>query len=411
MWNLYSVKYSKNHKKINFCGIKLNRRLNYNKEFKRLKNLPVQENKVIFSNFCDKNFGCNPKYIALELLKQNVNYDLVWLVNPNLTDEELDIPSGIRVVKNEYPNVIEELATAKIWISNVRLIKYFKKGLEKRNGQFYIQTWHGSLGIKKIDGDANPKFWERSTWNGFEEIDSKSVDYLISNSSFENSVYKSAFWNRGEIKELGHPRNDIFFYDSGDIRKHVYSRLGIDPSKKIVLYVPSYRDNDRLYCYFMDYERIVQACREKWGGEWVMCIRLHPRAAKYADKILMPSDNIIDCSKYPDIQELLVSADCAITDYSSCIFDYLLSGKPAFIYARDLAEFDEERGFYYPFSETPMSVAQTDNELAENIKSFDCISYKHKVNEFLKGKGCIDDGQASKRVAELIKYIVFNQAQ
>lgn len=401
--NLYDVKYSKNHKIYNICGIKLSKRFEYDKEFDKFKNLPVKNNKIVFSNFCGKYFGCNPKYIALELLKTEQDYDLVWLANNDILDEDLDVPSGIRIVRNNYPEAIQELASAKIWISNVRLIKYFKQGLQKKDEQIYIQTWHGSLGIKKIDGDANSKFWERSNWDGYEEIDSKAVDYLISNSKFEDDVYKSAFWNRGSIKRLGHPRNDIFFTNNELVKKKVYSKLGIAPSKKIVLYVPSYRDNDRLYCYFMDYERVVQACNEKFGGDWIMCVRLHPRAAKYSEKILMPSENVIDCSYYPDIQELLVSAECAITDYSSCIFDYLLTMQPAFIYARDLEEFDEERGFYYPFSSTPFTVARTNEELINNIHNFEWDKYKQNVKTFLESKGCIDDGNASKRVVELIQ--------
>lgn len=400
---LFNVEYSKKHKIYNICGIKLSRRFEYNKEFERFKNLPVQNNKIVFSNFCGKSFGCNPKYIALELLKSKKDYDLVWLAENNILEEDLDLPEGVRIVRNTYPEAIQELATAKIWVSNVRLIKYFKQGLQKKDEQVYIQTWHGSLGIKKIDGDANQKFWERSTWDGFEEVDSKAVDYLISNSDFENKVYKSAFWDRGEIRQLGHPRNDIFFTDNDPVKKKVYDRLGIDHSKKIILYVPSYRDNDRLYCYFMDYEKVVQACNEKFGGDWIMCVRLHPRAAKYSEKILMPSKNVIDCSSYPDIQELLVSAECAITDYSSCIFDYLLTYNPAFIYARDLDEFDEERGFYYPFSTTPLSVARNNDELVANIFAFDVDSYRQKVKNFIESKGCIDDGNSSKRVVELIK--------
>ena len=117
----------------------------------------------------------------------------------------------------------------------------------------------------------------------------------------------------------------------------------------------------------------------------------------------MPSKNVIDCSSYPDIQELLVSAECAITDYSSCIFDYLLTYNPAFIYARDLDEFDEERGFYYPFSTTPLSVARNNDELVANIFAFDVDSYRQKVKNFIESKGCIDDGNSSKRVVELIK--------
>ncbi len=402
----YSVKYEKNKRTRYFLGIKLTNKINYQYEFLKFKFLPVQKNKIVFSNFCGNNFGCNPKYVALECLKRKLDYDLVWLVNSNLADDELDIPKGVRVVRNDFPLAIKELATAKIWVSNVRLIKYFKKGLEKKKDQVYIQTWHGSLGIKKIDGDANPKFWERSTWDGYEKIDSQSVDYLISNSEFENEVYKSAFWGLGEIKEMGHPRNDIFFKDTTSVKADVYKELGIPSDKKILLYVPSYRDDGRLYCYFMNYEKVLEACKKRFGGDWVMCIRLHPRMAKFATKILKPSEKIIDCSYYPDVQDLLVAADIAITDYSSCIFDYLLSSKPAFIYAVDIDEFDEERGFYYPFSSTPMSVAKNDDELCDNILNFDMAKFEKENKEFLQGKGCIEDGHAAERVVDFIQEII-----
>lgn len=404
--NFYSVKYEKNNKVSRILGIKFSNKINYKNEFLKFKFLPIQKNKIVFSNFCGNNFGCNPKYIALECLKRKLNYDLVWVVNSDIPEEELDIPDGVRVVRNDFPFAIKELATAKIWVSNVRLIKYFRRGLEKKDGQIYIQTWHGSLGIKKIDGDANPKFWERSTWDGYEEVDSKSVDYLISNSKFENEVYKSAFWGLGEIKEMGHPRNDIFFKDTTSEKADVYKKLGIPSDKKILLYVPSYRDDGRLYCYFMNYEKVLDACKKRFGGDWVMCIRLHPRMAEFSDKILKSSENIIDCSNYPDIQELLVSADVAITDYSSCIFDYLLSSKPAFIYAVDIDEFDEERGFYYPFSSTPLSVAKNDDELCENILNFDMDKFKNKNVEFLKDKGCIEDGHAAERVVDFIQELM-----
>ena len=93
---------------------------------------------------------------------------------------------------------------------------------------------------------------------------------------------------------------------------------------------------------------------------------------------------IKDVSKYSDIQELMLITDVGITDYSSWIFDFLLTGKPAFIYADDIYLYEDERGFYYPLSTTPFPIAQTSDELQRNIIKFDLQKYENKANELLQ---------------------------
>ena len=334
---------------------------------------------------------------------------MVWLLNNNIEKADSGVPKGIKVVKSVSSSAIRELATSRLWISNVRLIKFLKGGLEKREGQKYIQTWHGSLGIKKIDGDANPTFWQRSTWHGFEEVDSKAVDYLTSNSEFENNVFKSAFWNRGEIVKVGHPRNDIFYFPEEKlqtIKEKVFSRYEINKDKKVLLYVPSYRDDYSMWAYNIEYKELVKTLKEKFGGDWVIMVRFHPRVKAVAAKFLPDKDYIVNATDYPDIQEVLAAADIAVTDYSSCIFDFMLSRKPGFIYAPDAEDFDEERGFYYPLTSTPFPVSDNNEQLRKNISEFDYESYKQKVEDFLKEKGCIEDGQASARVVDMIEEIM-----
>ena len=104
-----------------------------------------------------------------------------------------------------------------------------------------------------------------------------------------------------------------------------------------------------------------------------------------------------------DMQELLAAADCLITDYSSCAFDFMLTRRPVFLYTPDIREYDTQRGFYYPLTSTPFPLAQNNAELQKNIDSFDEAAYRQKVEAFLAGKGCIEDGHASERVAELIE--------
>ena len=403
---LFSITNEEYYKVIRFFGFpfKIDRR---NAFYKKYGNLPL-ENKIVISNFFGSGYGCNPKYVHEQILKENLPYDVVWLVkNMELHLQEKDFPSNVRLVDYCSQDAMKELATAKVWLSNQRLLYHLKKGLCKREKQFYIQTWHGSLGIKKLDADVqNFNTPEKQLWVNMAKYDSATMDYLLSNSDFEDKILPPALWYNNTMIKYGHPRNDIFFYSEdaiSKIRNKVYSNLNIPLQKKMLLYVPSFRDSNNQEGYDMDYEALVQNLEKKFGGEWAVVIRLHPRLKSLAETLVPNTDYIFDGTTYPDIQELLATSDIAITDYSSCIFDFMLSRKPAFIYASDIANFDSERGFYYPLTATPFPVAENNKELGENIMKFDYEEYKQKVEEFLKEKGCIEDGRASERVVELIK--------
>ncbi len=372
----------------------------------KYKFLPIKKDKIIFANFKGKGFGCNLKYIANEIIKRNLPYQLVWLVSNPVQEKELgNIPENIKLVNFYSHKALRELATARMWIDNQRKIYHLRNGLQKRNGQFYIQTWHGSLGIKRIGVDS-PRTKIVNAWIPFGIKDSEMIDVILSNSTFENDIFSRSFWGNGEMKMFGHPRNDVFFGDTSKLKAKVFENLELSQDEKVLLYVPSYRDDGRLYCFGLEYENLLDTLKEKFGGNWKILVRMHPNFVKYQQYLIPPNENIINVSEYPDIQELLVAADIAITDYSSCIFDFMLSHKPGFIYAPDIVEFDNDRGFYYPLTSTPFPVAKCNEELRKNILNFDYETYKVKVEEFLKDKGCIEDGHAAERTVDLIEQIM-----
>ena len=403
---LFSITNEEYYKVIRFCGFpfKIDRRNRFHKKY---DNLPL-ENKIVISNFFGGAYGCNPKYVAEEILKENLPLDIVWLVrNKEQYNENSPFPSKIRLVDYESEDAIKEFATARFWLNNQRLLYHLKKGLVKRDDQMYIQTWHGSLGIKKLDADVESfNTPEKQAWVRMAKYDSSMMDYMLSNSDFEDKILPPALWFNNKMIKFGHPRNDVFFYSEekrNKTKEKVYSKLNIDSDKKMILYVPSFRDNNSAQGYDIDYKGLVESLKEKFGGDWAVVIRLHPRAKSFSETIIPSADYIFDGTTYPDIQELLVSADIAMTDYSSCIFDFVLSRKPAFIYASDAKDFDSTRGFYYPLTGTPFPVAENNEQLMNNIKNFDNETYLKNVEEFLDGKGCIEDGCASERVVELIK--------
>ncbi len=405
---IFSLTNSGTDKLIMFLGIPI--RIDRSKYYKKFcSEMPINRNKIVFDNFNGGSYGCNPKYIAQEILKRKLPYELVWLVK-SVKQEELkeEFPPEIKLVGYGTKQALKELASAKLWIDNQRKNYFIKKGLTKKEGQYFIQTWHGSLGIKKLDADVEAFTNEfKQEWVNRAKFDSSMWDYLLTNSEFENEIFKRALWFNNNIIQFGHPRNDIFFKDNLQIEKKVHNYYNIDINKKILLYVPSFRDNGDAECYNIDYDKVLDALEKKFGSNWVCISRLHPRAKKF-DQDLIPKDNerIIDGTFYPDIQELLVSSDAAITDYSSCIFDFMLSRKPGFIFATDIEKFNNDRGFYYPLEDTPFPVSSDNEKLIENIKNVDYEKYKISVDEFLKTKGCIEDGHASEKTVDLIEKIM-----
>lgn len=390
-----------------FLGIPI--RIDQSKYYREIcETLPVQKDKIVFENFNGNSYGCNPKYIAEEIIRRNLPYDLVWLVRSVTKEKEKNVfPEQIRLVGYGSKQALKELASAKIWIDNQRKNYFLKKGLRKKEGQYYIQTWHGSLGIKKLDADVDAFVGElKQEWVNRSKLDSSMMDYLLTDSEFENKIFRRALWFNNEIKEFGHPRNDIFFKDSTKIQQKVRDFYNIPEDKKILLYVPSFRDSGNIDCYDLEYEKILKAMEDRFGGDWICLARLHPRTKKYDKELIMESDKLIDACFYPDIQELLVSSDVAITDYSSCIFDFMLSRKPAFVFATDIKDFNNDRGFYYPLESTPFPIAVNNKELVENVLKFDDEKYQKDITNFLEDKGCMEDGHASERVVDLIEQIM-----
>ena len=361
---------------------------------------PLKRKTLVFSNFRGFGFGDHQKYIVQELLRRGGSYDLVWLAE-DVDRVREEVPSGVRVVRYSSVAAMRELSTARLWCMNQSLNHFIFRGLRKRKGQTYVQTYHGSLGIKRIGGDrarqGELRLWERPL-----RYDASMTDYLIANSTWEaEEVYRTRFYGCGDVKVVGHPRNDIFFRDNAAERRNVWSHYGLSQETRLVFYAPTHRANHSRSTYLHDAELLRSSCERRFGGNWRVMIRRHPNMARYAADADMPG--ALDVTAYPDMQELLVAADVLISDYSSCMFDFMLTRRPVFVFAPDEAEYARIQGFYYPLSATPFPIATTEAELAEKIAAFDETAHRMGVEAFLKEKGCVEDGRATERVVDLIE--------
>jgi CDP-glycerol glycerophosphotransferase len=356
---------------------------------------PINNNKIVFCNFAGKGFGDNPKYIAKEMIDQNMNYDMVWLINGT---NDASIPNQIRVVNSNSLRAVFELVTAKVWIDNNR--KSF--AARKRKNQYYIQTWHGNVMIKKIEKDVEDKL--PISYLMCAKNDSKMIDLCISNSKYCTDFYKSSFWYDGTIMECGCPRNDILLNHSQQEKDEILKALGLTGNINIALFAPTFRIAHIVDMYFMQYDQLLNELKGKFGGEWVILVRMHPSMADKSD-IISYNDQVRNASSYDDMQELMIISDILITDYSSTMFEFSLLQRPVFLYALDVEDYIKNRGFYFNFYGLPFPIAKNMQELRENIKYFDYNTYINRVDTFMDNIGLVEDGTASQKIVNRINEI------
>lgn len=358
---------------------------------------PLQD-KVVATTMRGR-YGDNPQFILKYLHSCRPKLDFVWLTNSYYNP---NIPMWMRSVPY-YGKIrlIFELSTAKVWINTHRFESWWKK----RRGQLVIETWHGGLGIKKIEMDI-PK--ESLKQNDIDEIKNTCdlADVFISQSTHLSNIYRRAFGYRGPIWKCGYPKNDSLFLDRVETKKKIHSIY--KTKEHIVLYAPTMRPGDlgssnpTQKPYSIDWEALYNALCKKFGGDWTILVKWHPVLMNTLSSDFISSKHVIDVTKHSDMQELLRATDVMISDYSSCIFDAALLNIPCFTYATDFDDYKSERGVYYEMEELPFPYARNNQELINNILNYSHNQYIARWEEFKKKTGLYETGHAAQDIAEKV---------
>lgn len=352
--------------------------------------IKVKPDRILCDHFSGRGYGDSPKYIAEELHKKHSEIEIYFLYDKEKCSSN-DFPDFVNIVPIYSLKHLVILATSKFWIFDNRQSVH----IYKKKTQFYIQTWHAVIGTKKSERDSENELPKSYVKNAI--ADSKQIDLCIAGSEQIYGFLKNSFWYKGEILNSGCPRSDILF--DKQKTKEIRENLGF-ADKKICIYAPTFRNSHSLEVYKIDFYQLKNTLETKFGGEWIILLRLHPNMADVNLKNL--PDFVKNYSLYNDVQKLLSASDILITDYSSIIYDFMLTERPAFIYASDFNDYKKERGLLIDLRETPFSIAQTNSCLQKNILDFDFNFYQKNISEFKTKVGSFDDGHASERVVKWI---------
>ncbi|MFV0342348.1 MAG: CDP-glycerol glycerophosphotransferase family protein [Anaerocolumna sp.] len=355
---------------------------------------PINKKRVVICNVWG--FGDNAKYVTEELAKDKRDIQLIFVTNQ---PHNAHAPSNVLVVRTNSIKAIYYLATARVWLDNNRKERY----ILKRKGQYYIQTWHGGIALKKIERDYEEALGTAYVRNA--KRDSAMTDLYISNSNFCTNLYRNSFWYKGEIKEYGSPRTDILLNPHKDNKLKICNQLGIPLEYKIAIYAPTYREGGSTKAYEMDFAKVLRELSIAYGGNWVIAVRLHPLVSALSGFITY-NKSVINATGYRDIYELMAAAEVLITDYSNLMFEFSYRRKPVFLYAKDRKDYDKGRGFYFEYQKLPYAIAGTMEELLENIRNFQEEVYQQKVEFFLQQIDLYEKGNASQLVAYHIRNVI-----
>ncbi len=358
-----------------------------------MKRHKMQMNKIVFISHRGKQYSCNPMYLCEYLSDAYPSqFELVWAFDRPASFAFL-AEKGIQVVKKESREHLRHLMTAKVLVTNVDFFFY----LPGRKEQIRLDTWHGG-GAYKTCGFANAQnLLSMRQRSYFKRLYSRVNLYCSSSRVFTEKTIRESRLFSGAVLEIGMPRNDnLVRGDRPDIAQKVRNYFSLKETQKIVLYAPTYRSEEEAEeMPRPDIHGLTSALRDRFGGDWVCLLRQHHLSGADAGDGLSATD-------YPDMQELLYTADVLVSDYSSCIWDFSLMYKPVFLFCPDLEHYTAARDFYIPIEQWHFPLTHSQAELEEKIQAFDAETYRAGLVRHHIEMGNCETGQATKILCERI---------
>jgi CDP-glycerol glycerophosphotransferase len=366
---------------------------------------PLKENYIIFESFLGKNYSDSPRNIYEYIIENNLDFKCIWVFN----DKNRKIPGNAKVVKRFSLAYYYYFAVSKYWINNMRQPLH----LVKREGNVFLETWHGTP-LKKLVFDMKDVYSANPRYKRDFYLQSRAWDYLLSPNGYSSEVFRSAFKFDKEMLEYGYPRNDILYSpDKEERAARVKESLDIPKDKKVILYAPTWRDDDFYEPgkYKFQLQLDLNKMKEMLGEEYVVALRMH---YFIADNLNVEGLDgfAFNLSKYDDIAELYLISDVLITDYSSVFFDYANLKRPILFFTYDLDKYrDQLRGFYIDFEkDAPGPLLRTSNEVINAIMNIDQLKkdYAENYATFFEKFCSWHDGKSTEKI---VKHVLFGEKQ
>ena len=377
-----------------------------------IKKTKINKKLIMYMSYGGRGVTDSPYAFFLYFLnnEQYSDYHHVWVLdslkNYESVIHDYKAYNNVEFVELNSDAYIKCLSTAKYLINNVTFPSYFCK----RDGQVYINTWHGTP-LKNMGFDMpNGRIEAANVMRNF-----LISDYLLSANSIMTDMYLKSHLLKGiylgKIIEEGYPRTDLISHNSGRssiIKKIRELGCDVDADKEIILFAPTWRGiNSKAVNNAYELLDFKKQLESKIDTEkYQVLIKPHQMVYKKL------KSNAIKKQMVPpsiDTDEILSVTDVLITDYSSIFIDYLLTGKPILFYMPDLDEYTSERGVNHLMNRLPGPELTTIDSIAEYLRDLKnasgekSITYDASNYDYCKNLLCgHDDGAVTARIVDII---------
>ena len=306
-------------------------------------------------------FGDNPLYLLEYVRSTRPDLRCVWLAH---TPDEYDAAK-----RRDIP-VLMAGSVAGWWHTQRAGVAIIGIGLGDLNafgfgGLPIVQLWHG-IPLKKIGLDSHTstsigdgvlgRLFGRLLRGIRVYAQNRIYRMVVASNERVAQRYASAFGlPPTRIAVTGEPKADIILAgnmlpDCVSWRDRMHAHYGIAPHEKIILYAPTWREEQGLSLFpeGEELKALNQLLRE--AGAWLL-VRAHKFdgqefGGEEPDARVRPMLN----KDFPDVNYILPNVDILISDYSGIIMDFSLLSHPVIFLVPDLENYTRTRGLYEDYS-------------------------------------------------------------
>lgn len=241
------------------------------------------------------------------------------------------------------------LCTCKIVVSNTELPIFF----QKRNGQKYLQLWHGTS-IKRLGFDREGNLKDLK-YSRLLEKDAAAWDLAISSGKYETEIIRSAFHYRGPIAEIGSIRLLAIKETKAQFAEKTF---GSD-HQRVILYAPSWREDAKeAFLKFDPANTVKQLCSH--FPKNLILYKPHHNFSSLNFSVMPKNLKVLNSQEI--LSSLFPNVDLLVSDYSSVVFDFGITERPFLFYIPDFDEYNISPGVYIDLKKDFASLVATDFE-------------------------------------------------
>ncbi|HBI6863031.1 TPA: CDP-glycerol glycerophosphotransferase family protein [Enterobacter cloacae] len=299
----------------------------------RLSEKVPKERIVLF--FGREEFSDNTKYLYLKALEQKGNFRCIWCSCQETLIAELQkkgLPCQL-ISQDTLSETIRLFLSAAVAVFSVNPSQSLNGSEELFSclqGARQIQLWHG-VSVKHLLLEL-VQHLDVGDYDFRRPLDFASrADCVVSTSPHLDAFFRRAFGCKRIIR-AGYPRNEVLVrpatkneYIGADIPGSILSEL-LNPQRKKVFFAPTWqRSENTLLTNSMAFiTQLAKACKVNNAS---LFIKSHPLYINDQECKAL-SQNCFYINPGLDLYPVMRHFDVLVTDYSSIMFDFLLTGKP-----------------------------------------------------------------------------------